>query len=386
MKSSPSHSGLVFASACLSMLIFGMGLITLGSVSIGLQEKFQLDKIAAGSLFSILPFGIVTGSLLFGPACDRYGYKLFLIISCILMFIGFQGIAFAPSLFLLKCCVFLFGMGGGALNGASNALVADISTKNKAANLSLLGVFFALGALGMPFILGSLHSKFDFQSILAVISFIPATAIFLFLITRFPDAKHGHGFPIGQGIKLLKDPFLLTIAFFLFCQSSFEGIINNWTTMYLSQKINASEQNALFGLSLFVTGMAVVRLLIGSVFRDLSQKSILAFSFLLMFMGAFVLWSASAYSFAVLGLIALGAGLAAGFPIMLGFIGHAYASISATAFGVVLTIALIGNMLINYLMGILAEYYGIQYMTTLLLILTAIMAVLAFRILNTTKN
>ena len=71
---------------------------------------------------------------------------------------------------------------------------------------------------------------------------------------------------------------------------------------------------------------------------------------------------------------------------MLGFIGHAYASISATAFGVVLTIALIGNMLINYLMGILAEYYGIQYMTTLLLILTAIMAVLAFRILNTTKN
>lgn len=384
MKS--SYFKLVFASACISMLIFGMGLITLGSVSIGLQAKFQLDKIAAGSLFSILPFGIVTGSLLFGPACDRYGYKLFLIISCILMFVGFQGIAFASSILILKGCVFLFGIGGGALNGASNALVADISTKNKAANLSLLGVFFALGALGMPFILGSLHSRFDFQSILAATSFIPAAAIILFLFTQFPEAKHGQGFPIIQGAKLLKDPFLLTIAFFLFCQSSFEGIINNWTTTYLSQQINASEQNALFGLSLFVTGMAVVRLLIGSVLRELSQKAILSTSFLLLLMGGLVLALGTSYSVSIIGLICLGAGLAAGFPIMLGFIGHAYSSISATAFGIVLTIALIGNMLINYLMGIVAEYYGIQYLTILLFALTLIMAVLANKILNSNKN
>ena len=50
--------------------------------------------------------------------------------------------------------MFLFGLGGGAVNGATNALVSDISEKDKGANLSLLGVFFGLGALGMPFILG----------------------------------------------------------------------------------------------------------------------------------------------------------------------------------------------------------------------------------------
>lgn len=386
MKATATYSKLIFASAYISMLIFGMGLITLGSVAIGLQEKFQLDKMAAGSLFSILPFGIVAGSLLFGPACDRYGYKLFLIISCILMFIGFQGIAYASSIIILKCCVFLFGMGGGALNGASNALVSDISIKNKAANLSLLGVFFALGALGMPFILGTLHSTFDFQSILFVISFIPVAAIILFFITPFPEAKHGQSFPLAQGVKLLKDPFLLTIAFFLFCQSSFEGIINNWTTMYLYQKINASEQNALFGLSLFVSGMAVVRLLVGSVLREFSQKKILLASFLLLLIGGVVLALGNHYPVSIIGLICLGAGLAAGFPIMLGFIGHAYASISATAIGLVLTIALIGNMLINFLMGMVAEYYGIQYLTTLLLGLTVIMASLAYKILNTNKN
>jgi hypothetical protein len=40
--------------------------------------------------------------------------------------------------------------------------VADISKDSKTANLSLLGVFFGIGALGMPFILGLLREKILF--------------------------------------------------------------------------------------------------------------------------------------------------------------------------------------------------------------------------------
>ena len=105
---------LVFWSACIGMLFFGMGLITLGSVVPGLKEKYQLDEISSGTLFSILPFGILVGSLLFGPFCDKYGYKILLALSCFWMFVGFEGIAYAPSHILLKVCIFLFGLGGGS--------------------------------------------------------------------------------------------------------------------------------------------------------------------------------------------------------------------------------------------------------------------------------
>jgi MFS family permease len=44
--------------------------------------------------------------------------------------------------------VFLFGFGGGAINGACNAVVADISEEHKGANLSLLGGFFCIGCFG----------------------------------------------------------------------------------------------------------------------------------------------------------------------------------------------------------------------------------------------
>ena len=155
-------TGFVFFAACTGMLLFGIGLITLGSVATGLKEKFNLDDISSGTLFSILPLGILAGSLVFGPLCDKYGYKIFLVLSSLCMFAGFQGIAHASSLQLLKICIFIFGIGGGAINGAANAAVSDVSFEDKRSNLSLLGVFFAIGALGMPFVLGLLKNRFNF--------------------------------------------------------------------------------------------------------------------------------------------------------------------------------------------------------------------------------
>src|SRR4030043_779209 len=162
----------VFWSACLGMLLFGIALISLGSITPDLKEKLSLDDFAAGTLFSILPLGILTGSLLFGPVADKYGYKILIFLSCILLSAGFEGIAFTESSGLLKAAIFLIGLAGGAINGATNALVSDISDYDKTANISLLGVFFGIGALGMPLILGILGESFRFEKIVAAVGIL----------------------------------------------------------------------------------------------------------------------------------------------------------------------------------------------------------------------
>lgn len=380
------NKGLVFWAACVGILLFGMGLITLGAVVPNLKDEFQLDEISAGTLFSILPFGILVGSLIFGPFCDKYGYKILLSLACISMFAGFEGIAYAPSQGLLKICIFLIGLGGGAINGATSALVSDISEKDKGANLSLLGVFFGIGALGMPLLLGILEGSFNFQAIVSFVGIVTFAAGIFYLLIKFPPPKQAQGFPLSKGLSLLKDNVLILIAFFLFCQSSFEAIINNWTTTYLTGQLSIQPNKALYALSLFVVGMAVMRLLLGSVFRNTDVKKLWIAAFTMTGLGLILLAFGKSFIPSVAGLILLGAGLAGGFPLMLGFVGNRYKELSGTAFSLVLVIALIGNMIINYSMGLIAQTYGIRHLITVGFIELAVMILLCTSILNKLKN
>ncbi len=376
----------VFWAACAGMLLFGVCMITLGSVASDLRIKLQLNELASGTLFSILPLGIIAGSFIFGPVADKYGYRILLVISSLGLFAGFEGLAFTRSPGLLKLFILLIGTGGGTINGATNALVADISEKEKGANISLLGVFYGLGALGMPLLLGLLKSKIRFEMIVAAVGAITLITGAWFLFMKFPPPKQAKGVPFSQSIKLAKDKVLLTIALFLCFQSGFEGIINNWTTTYLINRLAVEQSSALFALSSFVSGMVVMRLLIGSLFRPFSAKTLLILSFALILTGLILLKTSFSFDISIAGLVLLGAGLSGGFPIMLGFVGSLYPDLSGTAFSLVFFIALIGNTVINLLMGAVAQKFGIEHLITFALAESAIMILLTYIILMKTKN
>jgi MFS transporter, FHS family, glucose/mannose:H+ symporter len=371
----------VFIAACLGMLLFGICLITLGSLATDLRIKFSLDGIASGTLFSILPVGILSGSFVFGPICDRYGYKWLLIAACLGMFAGFQGIAYASSLTILKIGIYIFGVGGGVINGATNAVVADISATNKGANLSLLGVFFGIGALGMPLILGALTGRVASFHVVAAVGWVTLAIGMLYLFVQFPSSKPGGTSNFGKWRSLFQ-VLLVLIAFFLFCQSSLEAIINNWTTTYLIDRRVMTERNALYALSVHVAGMIVMRVLTGSLLRNVSGVKIMWSSLILIAAGVFLMQVGIGMGTVITGLFLSGAGLAGGFPIMLGFVGERFSYLSGTAFSFVFVVALIGNMLINYLMGIIVHQYGIRHLATVAYTELAIMAVLFFFIIQ----
>lgn len=370
---------LVFWAACFGMLLFGVGLIVLGSMATDLRAKFQLDEVAAGLLFSILPVGILTGSLLFGPICDRYGYKLLMTLSCIGMFVGFEGIAFVSSLSALRYCVFIFGVCAGIINGAANAVVSDIST-SKGANLSLLGVFFGIGALGTPFLLAVLKNQFSSFQIIAAVGIFTLLVALFFAFTRFPPSKKELGFALAKTSGLFKDRYLFLIAFYLFFQGSLEAIVNNWTTTYLTTHLSIQESGALYALSLYVAGMTLMRLFIGGMLRSVEMKKLMLISLMIILVGILALRVDISDYVAVTGLVMLGIGLAAGFPLMLGLAGERFAAQSATAFSFIFTMSLLGNMLINYLVGWVTKAYGIEHYTTFAFAELAGMIILCFLI------
>ncbi len=283
---------------------------------------------------------------------------------------------------LLKVYIFLIGLGGGAVNGATNAMVSDISEIGKGANLSLLGVFFGIGALGMPLILGILEASLSFETIIAAVGLLSLTVAILFLLIKLPPPKQLQGFPLVKSKAFFRDKLLLLIAFFLFFQSSFEGIINNWTTTYLISQHSAQQSSALYALSLFVAGMAIMRLFTGTLLRHIPVRKILIASFVMILIGLLLIETGVSLTIVMTGLFLLGAGLAGGFPVMLGFVGEMYSDISGTAFSFVLFIALIGNMLVNYGMGIISEKFGISHLVTVAFAETVIMIILCLIILK----
>ena len=360
------NNNLVFVAASMGMLLFGVVFISLGSILPHLRDLFELSDLSTGSLLALLPLGLLIGSLVFGPVVDRYGFKILLLVSGLLVFAGIEGIALTGNLMVLRISIVFIGVGGGAINGSANALVADTAEGDHGARLSLLGVFFGIGALGVPLLLGMLIHVLSYDKILFWIGISVLLPLILYLVMDFPPPKHPQGFPIREATKLLKNPWIILTGFVLFIQSGMEGLANNWSTTFLQENKEFNNQHALFSLSCLVAGMTATRLILGWALHRVQSNLVLVGSIGLSIAGSLILLLAESHFATYAGMIILGSGLAACFPIVMGFVAHKYKSLSGTALSMVLVMALLGNMLINYGMGVIANSKGTGIMPAVL--------------------
>ncbi|MGE5363286.1 MAG: MFS transporter [Bacteroidota bacterium] len=375
---------LVFAAACIGMLLFGIVFLSLGTVSTFLQDKFNLDALTAASLASSLPFGMLLGSVVFGPVVDRFGYKILLIVCGVVIMAALEAIAFADSLFILQLSFFFIGFGGGAINGGTNALASDIFSDEKGAKLSLLGVFFGIGALGMPVVIGSLSAVYSYETIISAIGLFVLLPVIYFIVVKFPQPKITQGFPLKESLGLVKETTLILMGLVLFFESGLEGMIGNWTTSYLKE-VNMTTENALYALSLQVAALSVTRLILSQLLKKVRSEIVLYVSYAILFAGAAVLLSATSFEQAALAMILFGIGTAANFPVILGYVGEMYAHLSGTAFSVVIVLALIGNTILNFLVGTLSGSFGIRQFPVLLMISVVLMTLVLYIVLGKRK-
>lgn len=351
---------ILFAVACLGMLAFGIVLTTLGAVLPSIMTRFGIDKAEAGTLFLLLSFGILVGSLVFGPIVDRYGYKRLLLLATAMIAAGLEGIAIAPSMSTLRVAIALIGIGGGVVNGGTNALVADVSAEGRSSGLALLGVFFGLGAMGVPFALGTLLDRFSYGIIIA---FAGATVLIPLIVTaaaRFPAPKQEQGFPLGAAGRLLKDPVLLLMGLLLFLESGMEITVGGWTSTYFKEELGLTEQRALVMLSLYWLGLMLSRLALSRILERTAPSRVLLGCIGVALAGSLLLLGSTGVAAAAAGVFLIGTGFAAVFPVVLGFAADRYAALSGTAFSIVIVMALTGGMLMPYTTGIIGGTYGMR--------------------------
>ncbi len=381
-----------FAAAYMGMFIFGVCMLTLGSVLPFLDQHLQLSEMAKGSLASLLPLGILAGSLVFGPVADRYSYRFLMFISGLVTAAGIILIALSSRITGLQVAFFLIGMGGGSLNGTTSALISDLSpdgSSQRAANLSLLGVFFGLGALGTPLLFGTVPIQGDYQKVLVWIGGSMLLPSLYFLWVRYPAAKRGAE-KGTKGLRMLwSNKLLLLIGGVLFIQSGLESMVNNWITTYYTLHGGLTAKASLTLLTLFVVVFTFSRFLLKYLLAVIPATRIMWAAAGLIAAGSLVMYWGTGRVAVYLSIAFLGLGLAAGFPVLLGVVGEEFRTWSGTAFSMVFAISVIGNSLINLGVGWFTERAGMKVLPVLMtgcVIIYSILLYNTFHTIHSTKD
>lgn len=378
----------VFVAACIGICFFGVSMITLGAVLPELCEALSLSEADATGLTTLLPAGLLGGSLLFGPIVDRFGHKPVLVTCCLLVDAALLAVALGRDAAMLRWAIFAIGLGGGALNGETNALVTEIyEGARRASRLSLLGVFYGIGALAIPLLLAWLSRSYDYNTVLTGISAVLALGIVFCAVTRFPGAKQPQGFPLREAGKIITHPIMLVVALLLFFQSGVEGITNNWSLMYLDS-LGIGITDGRLALTAMLAGLTAARLVQSFLFSRVEPMRVLLASLVLTACGFAGLAMATGVWAAVISMAVIGAGLASTFPVMFGVLGERFPALSGTAFSVALTVALCGQTALNYTVGAVADKQGIGCFPPLAIVAVGAMLVLfaAVRILSRRKT
>ena len=95
------------------------------------------------------------GVLVFGPIVDRYGYRPVLVAGAPGRGAGPGGDRLGALGRLLAPAICVFGFGGGLLNGATNALVSDITPEGRGSGLACWACSSGSGPSACPSCSGS---------------------------------------------------------------------------------------------------------------------------------------------------------------------------------------------------------------------------------------
>jgi len=338
------NKNLVFTACCAGLAFFGVTMLALGPVLSHLGE-------GANALPATLSAGIIIGTVVFGPVMDKFGYKGLLISGSVLALLGIQGLANLTGMPFLHLSMLMLGIGGGILNGETNALVAEIYDNNtRGGRLGVLGAFYCIGALSWTLL--NYFIKDNYKLPLNSISVIMIVFIVFFIAISFPKPKPANNVSLKRMLGLLKYPSLILFALLLFFQSGFEGITGNFTVRFLENTHSMATNTATLALTWFTIGMLIGRFPLGHSMKKLGDSATLHLYLCVALAGVALLYfsSQTVGIYAAAALIGFGAG--ATYPVVFNYLGGAFREMSGTAFSIAIFIALWGQFVFNKVIGI----------------------------------
>lgn len=355
------HSARHYARYALMTLYFFSGFVfaTLFSRLPSLKEIYEFNFTRLG----LIQFCMSIGSLLCMPVCanlaNKYGSGKLTKVGYILAFI-FVLLPIMPSEYILFPICMAYGMTASlfdiAING--NSILVEHAYKR-----SILSKFHAIyyvgtlvGALVAILFLSLEISTAAHFSVASILVVCELSIMRPFLIREKPN-KHVS----AQKFKLLfPKGVLLLIAFFALFSRVIEGVVSSWSTTYMNQVIELTQNLAPVGLAVYASFMAVGRFM-GDVVRSrFSEPYILLVCSFITVVGLGLMVCSTSFFLSVSGIFVTGLGMSCIVPIIYSLAGSQSDVSPGTGIAMVNTISGTGFLFGPFLVANIADAFGLR--------------------------
>jgi len=336
---------LIFASACMSMLVFAMAGQILPASLASISEDFQRDFAERGLLLALVPLGFVVSTLLSDYLSDRLGQRVFIVGGLLLLAGGLALMTWAHGYHLLQVGLFLVGASGGFVESPISVVVARVFATRRAQALNALQIFFNVGAILGPVAVGGILSMgWGWRCGFGLVIPVALSALGL-SCWALPADAHEHSPDVdrhartegGWGLVMI-----LALAQFLYVAG--EMTVVQWGANYVHDVLGAARNRAALVVSGFWFGMMLSRALYVVIVGRMGYLRPVMGSALLACLAA--LAAAAASSGLVAGLLCclVGFCLAGTWATILGYAAHRSPARTGAVFGIIVSAGALGGV------------------------------------------
>ncbi len=214
-------------------------------------------------------------------------------------------------------------------------------------------------ACSSPFLVAGTFNAYSVTVILARVALVPASFALLYAKTGFPAVSTPCQPTWKEAIADLHRRRAVLLALLLFFQFGNEWSIAGWLPIFLIHRLGVSPQAALKLLAIYWLALLLGRVAAISILRRIAHARILTASAGAAMFGCMILLSTDNQFGAVTGILLVGGGFATIYPLVAEKIGHRFTDSQPGLFNGIFSVAMVGAMAPAWVLGYLANRWGV---------------------------
>ena len=364
----------LYAVACAGMFVFGMMLGLPGTV-LGQSDtvaQFGLTLADRGLLIATLFAGLLVGSFLSGALVDSLGQRLALVVSSLLVAVALPLLASASNAAVASSVLFALGAAAASINTASNAISSELFPDQRARRMNGIAIMVGLGGLTMPTATVLASELVTWRAVVVGGGVLSAVVAALAVSSREAVSRHDPGAASGRTStsaalrQFARQPGFAWFLLLILLAGANEASMAGWTsTFVIASGFSASQATAV--LSSHWLGLILSRASFSSRV-DQAKAVAVERSAALSALAVLVLVVSGSPSLALIGPFVVGMCMALVMPTSLALAGERIRGNPGALFGVLLTVAQVGGIVLPASIGLVAEQTSVRLGLSLLVV------------------